>query len=279
MTAATSELADGPDQVEPEAGPSGGRRQIPVLSIVAPSLFFALLIVAWEVLVRVRDIQILLLPAPTDIWSQYVADFSLLVDLARNTFVEAIQGVLVGSVLAIGLAALVHGIDWLNQGLLSYSSTIKALPVVALYPVMTVFFGVTSRAVVAMVAVGVAPIMYTFAARGFSGTSEHDELMRSISAGPLVRLWSLVIPRSLPYVMAGLKTAVPLSIIIAIISQYFGGSVTTLGSYIRRESAQLHTVEVWSAIVMACLLGIVAFAVVSLLDRYFLRWHPSRRGG
>lgn len=263
----------------PDEEEEAPRRKLPVMAIVAPIAFFALLIAVWEIWVRIADIQILLLPAPSDIWSKFIDDLSLLLELAGNTFVEAIQGVVVGSVLAISLAALVHGVNWLNQGLLSYSSTIKALPVVALYPVMTVFFGVTSRAVVAMVAVGVAPIMYTFAARGFSGSSEHDELMRSISAGWLVRLRSLVVPRSLPYIMAGLKTAVPLSIIIAIISQYFGGSVTTLGSYIRRESTRLHTVEVWSAIVMACLLGIVAFAAVSLLDRYFLRWHPSRRGG
>ncbi len=102
--------------------------------------------------------------------------------------------------------------------------------------------------------------------------------MRSISAGRFIRFWFLVLPRALPYVMAGMKTAVPLSIIVAIISEYFGGRVTTLGSHIRRESHQLHTPEMWSAIVMACLLGIVAFGAVSLLDRYFLRWQQSRRG-
>ena len=88
---------------------------------------------------------------------------------------------------------------------------------------------------------------------------------------------ALGLPRALPYVMAGLRTAVPLSSIISIISEYFGGSVSTLGAYIRRESTMLHTVQVWSAIVMACLLGVLVFVAVSLLDRYFLRWHSSRR--
>ena len=255
------------------------RREIPWLAIFAPIVVFGAFIAAWEILVAVRDIQILLLPAPSDIWTTFVEDFSQLRELAKNTFIEAIKGVIIGSFMAIGLGGLVHGIGWLNQGLLTYSSTVKALPVVALYPLCTIFFGIRSSAVVAMVVISVTPIMYTFAARGFSGTSEHDELMRSISAGWFTRFRSLVLPRVLPYVMAGLKTAVPLSIIIAIISEYFGGSVTTLGSYIRRESVNLHTVEMWSAIVMACVLGITAFIVVSLLDRYFLRWHPSRRGG
>ncbi len=248
-------------------------RRFPVAAVVTPIVFFAIFLGGWQLLVRVAGIQVLLLPAPTDIADRFVTDFGLLVELARNTAIEAFLGVLIGSALGLALAGLTQPVSWLNEGLLSYSSTVKALPVVALYPITTVFFGVSSIAVVAMVTIAVAPIMFTYASRGFSGTSEHDELMRSISAGPLTRFWSLVLPRALPYVMAGLKTIVPLSIIIAIISEYFGGSVTTLGSYIRRESANLHTVDMWSAIVMACALGISAFAVVSALDRILLRRH------
>ena len=266
-----------------QADTDGGRRlrvrpKIPWLTIVAPAVFFAAFIGAWELLVKVRDIQVLLLPAPSVIWRQFVEDFSLLRELAKNTAIESLKGVLIGAVMAIGLAGLVQPVGWLNKSLLMYSSTIKALPIVALYPLCTVFFGITSAAVVAMVVIAITPIMYTFAARGFSGTSQEDDLMRSISAGRFIRFWFLVLPRALPYVMAGMKTAVPLSIIVAIISEYFGGRVTTLGSHIRRESHQLHTPEMWSAIVMACLLGIVAFGAVSLLDRYFLRWQQSRRG-
>mgnify|MGYP001219502186 CR=1 FL=1 len=250
---------------------------LPIGVVLTPTLFFVTFLTIWELAVKLGDVSVLMLPAPSVIWSKFVEDFDLLVELAVNTGVEAGKGVLFGSLIAITLAGLVHGIRWLNQGFLSYSSTVKALPVVALYPIMTVFFGVTSKAVVAMVCVGVAPIMFTFASRGFSGTSEHDDLMRSISAGWWTRMTALVAPRALPYVMAGLRTAVPLSIIIAIISQYFGGSVSTLGAYIRRESTMLHTVQVWSAIVMACLLGVLVFVAVSMLDRYFLRWHSSRR--
>lgn len=248
-------------------------RTFPLAAVITPVAFFAVFLGAWQLLVRLGDIQVLLLPAPTDIADQFFTDFGLLWDLARNTASEAFQGVFIGSVLGIALAGLTQPIPWLSRGLLSYSSTVKALPVVALYPLTTVFFGVSSTAVVAMVTIAVTPIMFTYASRGFSGTSEHDELMRSISAGPLTRFWSLTLPRALPYVMAGLKTIVPLSIIIAIISEYFGGSVTTLGSYIRRESANLHTVDMWSAIVMACALGIGAFVMVSLLDRLLLRRH------
>ncbi len=260
-----------------EAPSHDGGRQLPVAAIVTPIVFFAMFIGAWQLLVRAANIQVLLLPAPTDIVDRFFTDFGLLWELAVNTAIEAFKGVLIGSILGIVVAGATQPVKWLSRGLLAYSSTVKALPVVALFPLTTVFFGVSSTAVVAMVTIAVTPIMFTYASRGFSGTSEHDELMRSISAGPLTRFWSLVLPRALPYLMTGLKTIVPLSIIISIISEYFGGRVTTLGSYIRRESTNLHTVDMWSAIVMACALGITAFVAVSLLDRFLLRWHPSNR--
>jgi NitT/TauT family transport system permease protein len=272
-TVSTIDEVDAADD-SPVAEP---RRTVPVAVIVTPIIFFSIFIGAWQLLVRAADIQVLLLPAPTDIIGRFFTDFNLLFELAQNTAIESFKGVFIGSFLGVTLAGITQPFQWLNRGLLSYSSTIKALPVVALFPLTTIFFGVSSTAVVAMVTIAVSPIMFTYASRGFSGTSEHDELMRSISAGPLTRFWSLVLPRALPYVMTGLKTIVPLSIIIAIISQYFGGSVTTLGSYIRRESTSLHTVDMWSAIVMACTLGITAFVTVSLLDKFLLRWHPSNR--
>ena len=264
------------NQVDDSAGQQP-RRKVPIAAIVTPIIFFSVFIGAWQLLVRVGDVQVLLLPAPSDIIGRFFTDFSLLFELAANTASEAFRGVFIGSTLGITLAGITQPVPWLNRGLLSYSSTVKALPVVALFPLTTIFFGVSSTAVVAMVTIAVSPIMFTYASRGFSGTSEHDELMRSISAGPFTRFWSLVLPRSLPYVMTGLKTIVPLSIIISIISEYFGGRITTLGSYIRRESTSLHTVDMWSAIVMACALGISAFIAVSLLDKFVLRWHPSNR--
>lgn len=248
-----------------------GRDRVDVVRWLAPLVLFAAFITAWELWVAIGDIKVLLLPAPHVILEQFLEDFSKLFRFARNTLSEAVKGVVVGAAGALVLAALTFRTRWLASALQSYASALKALPVVALYPICTVFFGITSKAVIAIVAVGVGPIIFAYALRGFAGRSEHDDLMRSISAGFLIRFRMLVLPRALPYLMAGLKTAVPTAIIIAVIAQYFGGNVTTLGAYIRRESANLHTVEMWSAILMSCLLGLACFGLVSLADRLLAR--------
>lgn len=239
---------------------------------LAPLVLFGAFIGAWELWVAIADVKELLLPAPHRIVEQFLTDYSKLFLFARNTFMEAFKGVLIGSAIALTIAAGTYRVKWLASALQSYAAALKALPVVALYPICTVFFGITSKAVTAIVAIGIAPIVFAYAVRGFSGSSEHDELMRSISAGFGIRFRMLVLPRAVPYLMAALKTAVPTSIIIAVIAQYFGGQVTTLGAYIRRESSNLHTVDMWAAILMSCVLGLTCFGVVSLADRLLLRW-------
>jgi NitT/TauT family transport system permease protein len=247
------------------------------LKIIAPIVTLALFIGTWELLVKVQDIQVLLLPAPDVIFRQVIDNFSTLLEFSWNTTIEAMKGLALATLVAIPLAWLVHGRKFLASGLNTYSAALKALPIVALYPIVTVFFGITSTAVVAIVAVGIFPIMFSYALTGFQGSSELDDLMRSISAGPIRRFWNMTLPRSLPYLLTALKTSLPLSVIIAIIAQYFGGSVVTLGSYIRRESANLHTVQMWSAIFMSCVVGLLAFAVGAALDRLLLAWHPSHQ--
>lgn len=270
------------EAVVSEAGPPPHRASMAVSkiagSVLPPAFMLALFIGAWELVVLVQDISKILLPPPHQIAYLFLDNFSLLARFGRNTASEALQGVAFSCAFAIPIAGASVSVQWLARGLSTYSAVVKAIPVVVLFPVATVFFGVSSPAVIAIVTVTVFPIMFTYALRGFSSNSELDELMRSISAPRFRRFISLTLPQSSPYLMAGLKTAVPISLIVAIVSEYFGGSVTTLGSYIRREAAQLHTPNVWSAILMSTLLSIALYSLVSFLDRIVLYWHPSRHG-
>lgn len=262
------------------AGSAPGRtRRRPLgedpVRVVAPVVVFAAFIGAWEAWVSIGNVPELLLPAPHQILAQFIEDRSKLFTFALNTLTQALKGVALGTTFALLLAAAVFRRPVLARALQTYASTVKALPVVALYPICTVFFGISDRAVVAIVAVGITPIVFAYALTGFSARSEQDELFRSLSAGFLVRFRMLVLPRSAPYLMAALKTVVPTSIIIAVIAQYFGGSVTSLGAYIRRESANLHVLEMWAAILASCLLGLSCFAAVSLADRLVRRFIPA----
>lgn len=246
-----------------------------LLRILLPVVALSTFIGIWEAYVAIRGISVLLLPAPHKIAKEFIENHAQLWELSKNTFIQAMTGLLVATAISIAVAVLTYGIPPVSKALENYSAILKALPTVAIYPICTVFFGIDTSAVVAIITIGITPIMFLYVIRGFSARSEHDALMASLSAGWTHRFVDLLLPRSLSFLMAGLRASAPTAIIITIVAQYFGGRVDTLGAFIRRESGNLHTLQMWGAVLSACLLGLVVFAAVSVIDRRFSRWRQS----
>ena len=192
-----------------------------VLRLLLPALAFATFIGIWEAYVALKDISVLLLPSPHAIVKEFFTNFSQLWELSKNTFLQAMAGLLFATALSVVVAALFYPFPRVAKALENYSAIAKALPTVAIYPICTVFFGIGTMAVVAIITIGIFPIMFLYVIRGFSGTGEHDALMTSLSAGRMHRLTDLVLPRSLSYLMAGLRAGAPTAIIITIVAQYF----------------------------------------------------------
>ncbi len=240
-----------------------------------PILAFSIFIGAWESYVYVKDLSVILLPSPHSVVGEFISNFWQLLKFAKNTLFQALGGLFIGTFLSVIFAAVTYPSRRISGMLENYSALAKALPTVAIYPICTVFFGIGTKAIVAIVTIGIFPIMFLYVLRGFAGVSEHDSLMESLAAGRKHRFVDLVLPRSVSYLMAGLRASAPTAIIITIVAQYFGGEVTTLGAFIRRESSNLHTLQMWGAIFAACILGLLVFAFVSLIDRYFSKWRPT----
>ncbi|HEY0187982.1 MAG TPA: ABC transporter permease subunit [Cellulomonas sp.] len=233
----------------------------------APLVVILALLAAWQAFVVLGEVPTLLLPSPTDIAAVLAEDLAYLTRLALATGRDAGIGTVVAVVAALLVGWVVHGSNALSSMISSLAVALKALPIVALFPIVTVFLGKTSVAVIAIVAISGLPIMLVYTLQGLRQSSRLDDLMHVIAAGPVRRTWSLRLPRAVPFLVTGLRTVLPLSVITAIIAEYFGGQITTLGTYIRRESANLHTVTMWSAIVMACLLGLVCSGIGLLVER------------
>ena len=81
----------------------------------------------------------------------------------------------------------------------------------------------------------------------------------------------------MPYLFSALKVGTTLSVIAAIVSEYFGGSREALGIYISQQAALFHFAEGWAAILVASFSGIVLYLVVALVERLVMPWHASIR--
>src|SRR3972149_3215222 len=103
------------------------------------------------------------------------------------------------------------------------------------------------------------------------------ELMESYGAPPRDVLFKVRIPHALPYVFSAFKVGTTLSIIAAVVSEYFGGSRENLGVYISQQAALFHFAEAWAGVLVASFSGIVFYLVVVLVERTVMPWHASLR--
>ncbi|MGQ0669428.1 MAG: ABC transporter permease [Actinomycetota bacterium] len=238
-------------------------------------------VAAWQGLVTALDIQRFLLPKPTEILSSLADNWGFLRGAGLYTFGEAVGGFLIGSLLGMATALVLARWRRLGGALLPYAVAANAIPIIAFAPIFNNWFGLinpVSKAAIAAVLVYFPVMVNTL--RGL--TSVHPssiELMRSYAAGEAATFRRVRFPNSLPYLFSGLKVASVLSMIGAVVSQYFGGLRTTsLGLFIKERAALALFADAWAAILVASILGVAFYLVIVLVERSALRWHPSIRG-
>ena len=99
--------------------------------------------------------------------------------------------------------------------------------------------------------------------------------MRSYAAGSVAIFREVRIPTSLPFMFTGLKVAAVLSMIGAIVGEYFGGPTNALGVSILNDTQLFNFPRAWAGIALASAFGIAFYAAVALVERLTTSWHPS----
>ncbi len=85
------------------------------------------------------------------------------------------------------------------------------------------------------------------------------------------------IPNALPYFFTALKLASTLSLIGAIVAEYFGGSTSVLGRMIVQSASALRFDITWAAVSLAAAAGILFYLLIALVERLVIPWHSSAR--
>ena len=242
-------------------------------------LVFVLGIVLWQALVVAFDVQDFLLPKPTEIARTFWDERSSLWHAGIYTFKEALGGFALGSSLGILSALLFANFRWLGTAFMPFAVAANAVPIIAFSPIMNDWFGLLnpfSKMAIAAVLCFFPVLINTL--RGLTSVDPRAiELMRSYAAGRISIFRRVRIPASLPHMFAGLKIASVLSMIGAIVGEYFLSSQEALGFQIRNSAALFQFELAWAAITVASVLGILFYSAVALVERRALSWHPSSR--
>ncbi|GMK38825.1 ABC transporter permease [Paenibacillus sp. CCS19] len=247
--------------------------------IAIPLLAFVLLLTLWqlEALHRLLGLHTYQLPLPSVIASAISDNAALLLDYAAYTLTEAVIGLLAGAAAGFGVAlAATAWPRWGAPGIV-LAAALNAVPIVALAPIMNLWFGggIGSRS--AVVAIGTMAVMAINAHKGMRSIDPLAiDLMHSYAASKREIFLYLRLPASLPYIATSFKICTTASMIGAIVGEFFFSS-KGLG-YLLSNSIKIARMPLgWSCIVIAAAAGVLFYLLVESLERLALRWHPSQR--
>jgi NitT/TauT family transport system permease protein len=240
-----------------------------------PLATFVVIVTVWEVAVRALDVPRFLVPPPSAVLSALLGDLAMLAGSTVTTARGALFGFLLSAVIGTGSGLVLSLSKTLERGLYPYTLFLQTVPIVAIAPLLVLWFGPGLRAVaVSAFIVSVFPVI----ANTLSGIRGVDprlrDLFRLYGATRLDTLFKLDLPFALPSIATGLRVASGLAVIGAIVGEFVAGfaegraglGITVLAAY-----RQLRTDLLFAAVILASVLGLALFGAVNAASRVVLR--------
>lgn len=197
------------------------------------------------------------------------------------TLQEALIGMLIGFVVAVVLAILMSEVAVIRRAVMPIAVVLNVTPLIAIAPALVVAFGFGPEPKLIVTALMVFfPILINVSSGLRSVHPAVLQFYSVIKASRLEMLWHVRIPTSLPYMFAALKIVFPLSVIGAVVAEMSApGAAEGLGTVISLASSNAKLAVVYASILVLALMGSLLLGVVTVVERYALRWHESAARG
>jgi putative hydroxymethylpyrimidine transport system permease protein len=243
-----------------------------------PTLLVALLIGAWQLaassgaLSSLLNIESFLVPSPAEIGESLWSNRSLLAENAWVTLREVLLGM--GFALLVGLAfgVVLHFSGILRAATYPLLVASQTIPIIAIGPVLVVWFGYGIGPKLAIVAL---LCFFPITVNALDGLRSVDpeavKMMRGLDASRWQTFRRLEAPTALPYAFTGTKIAVAVAFIGAVFGEWAGSS-SGLGHLMLQDNAQLETARLFAAIVVLSAMAIALFGLVALAERRVVTW-------
>ena len=232
-----------------------------------------------EIIGAARIFQSFILPRPSAVVMAFAAELPRLQRSAGNTLYEALGGLAIGVTTGVLTAFAIARWARVREAVLPIAVGASAIPIIAAAPIMSNWFGILNpfAKMAIVILLTFFPIVVNVA-RGLSQVDDSAlELMRASAASDGQVLRKVRIPNALPYFFTGLKVATTLSLIGAVVAEYFGGSDDVLGRVIVQSSSALRFDITWAAISITAVSGILLYLAALATERVVIPWHASQR--
>lgn len=238
-----------------------------------PAATFIALLLLWEAAGKIFGVPIWLLPTPTDIVRALAERGSDLLLHTWITFYETILGFLLAIALGVPLAVAVTHSRALSNTIYPLILVTQSVPKVAFAPILLIWFGYGDfpKIVVAFL-VAFFPVIVDTATGLRSPPPQMLDLARQLAASQLQIYTKIRFPSALPHFFSGLKVAITLAVIGAVIGEFVGAE-NGLGFLVIESTSHFKTPLAFGAMVLLALMSIVLFGLVAAIERVACPWY------
>jgi NitT/TauT family transport system permease protein len=289
LQSSTVQRDGGPDARRERAALSPGRRQRSVRRLLGlwlpPLAVLAVVIGLWYAVsyLLLSPERRFLVPPPHAVVQVGFLTRDNLVELLGGLWLTtrvALVGLAIAVAIGMSLAILMRQARWIERSAYPYAVILQTIPILALVPLFGFWFGFgTFSRVLVCVLIALFPIIANTLFGLQSVDPRQHDLFTLHGAGRLRRLWKLELPSALPAIFTGLRISAGLSVIGAIVGDFFFKQGDPgIGILIDVYRARLQSEQLFAAVILSSLLGVAVFWCFGYLSRRVVgRWHESGR--
>jgi NitT/TauT family transport system permease protein len=244
-------------------------------ALMPPLVSLGVILMTLEAALALAEVPGYLVPRPSAVFGALVRDAAELSLATVRTGQAAFFGLSLSASIGALIAVLLSSHPWIRRAFYPYAVFFQTVPVVAIAPMLVIWFGYGMRAITAAAfIVSVFPIIANTLTGLLSVDAPMRDLFRIYRASRLASLLKLGIPSAVPYFLTGLRIASGLAVIGAIVGEfvadaYQGGG--GIGTAVEVAIKEQKTDKVFAAVLMASVLGLTFFAMVNLLSQFAMR--------
>jgi NitT/TauT family transport system permease protein len=237
------------------------------------ALVLLVLVLLWQVACALFKIPTYLIPSPVEVAARLYEKRELYLSHTLVTLYETTAGFLLAAAFGIVSAAIIIVVPKLRTIVMPVLLVAQLVPKVAIAPLLLIWFGygLMPKVLIAFL-VAFFPIVVNGASGLAAVQPELLELGQSLEASRWQTFWKFRMPTALPEIFSGMKVAVTLAIIGAIIGEFVGGN-RGLGYLIVVANQELDTALAFASIVLLSVMGIILYGLIELAERWLMPWH------
>lgn len=251
-----------------------------IVNFLWPIAFGIGFLLVWQfgLIHQLLDLKPFQLPVPTVIASTLAAHLPKALQDCGVTISGALIGMIIGSFLGFMIAVIATFFPKWGYGGMIVITAFNAVPIVALSPIMNLWFSTGMQQKIGVVTIVCMAAMAINAYSGLNNLKPYSiDLMQSVAASKWTIFRKLRLPNSLPHIFTAFKINIASSIIAAIISEYFAASTSGLGFGIKDNLRKAEMAMGWSYIVVASLAGVILYLIILMVERDAIKWHASQK--